>query len=210
MDPDLVTQLANSVLDDFNLFNPPGLTPMVQVIHSYKPYKSVYKTESKLTKLINMKTELDKLLISTQEKIINIQKLIEEESKKENIFKNPTSEFITAVYELLSRESPIRSSSIPHKLPKNVLPPIGYKGLFTSWMNQLINIKKQHVNDGYQEYDNYSLIYPVLEYQNLPQINKLPVIIHQKFKKYKVCWQKKRGKPCNNLDEHNICKFCSR
>jgi hypothetical protein len=207
MDPDFLTQLANSVLDDFNLFDPPGLTRMEHVIHSYKPYEPVYETESKLTKLINMKTELDKLLISTQEKITNINKLIEEESN--NIFAKPTPEFTDAVYALLSRESPIRSSSIPHKLPKNVLPPINHKGLFTSWMNQLINIKKQHVKDGSQEYDNYSLIYPILEYQYLPQINTLPVA-YQKTKKYKVCWQKNRGKPCNNLDEYGNCKFCSK
>jgi hypothetical protein len=195
MDPDFATKIANSVLDDFDLFDPPGLTRIEQVVHSYMPYEP----ESKLKQLINMKAELDKLIEEESKK----------ESKKEIKFKNPTPEFTDAVYKLLTKESPIRSSSIPHKLPAGVLPPIGYKGLFTSWMNQLINVKKEYVKDGSQEYYNYSLYYPILEYQNLPQINYLPVVEHQTTKRYKVCWQKKRGKPCNNLDESGNCKFCS-
>ena len=165
-----MTQLE---LDDYNFFPPPGL--------------SIYETETKLTKLVNMKLELE-------EKLFNINKLIEEESI--HILEKPTPEFKNAIYSLLSKESPIRSSSILYKLSKDVLPPLSYTGLFTSWMNQIPNIKKEYIKDDTQEY--YSLFCPVLEYYNAPQINNLPVVTHHKTK-YKVPSNTKVKNPLQKL-----------
>ena len=104
-------------------------------------------------------------------------------------------EFITAIIKLLTKEGPIQLSNIPHKLPSNILPPKGIKGLFSKWMEQVPNIHIDIQNNtdskgGHRQLRIYSI----------KQVEK---------ESTKVCFQKARGKPCKKLNDKGLCKYCN-
>jgi len=108
---------------------------------------------------------------------------------------NILPEFTTAIIELLTREGPTQLSNIPHKLPQNVLPPKGIKGLFSKWIEQVPNLHVDIQNNtdskgGHRQLRIYSI----------KQVEK-------EFTK--VCFQKARGKPCKKLNDKGLCKYCN-
>jgi hypothetical protein len=181
--------VVNSVLDDYP--PPPGL---------YIPYEPKSNNVSSST-LNDIKFKLEYELATAKQKIIeiefNLSKITElintEKAVKENqeVNKTPTLEFISEIYKLFSKESKIQLSNIPHKLPKHILPPKGYSGLFSNWLEQVPGLKKETITK------NSKKIY--LYYLELDQMKN----------HIKICWQKKRGKQCNNLNEKGQCKYCT-
>lgn len=228
--------VVNSVLDDYPqpsglyipssqqqrtynlpLYPPPGLykqqnrdtnkttihTDMERIVHTYKPYEPIPNVVNSST-LADIKFKLEYELVTAKQKIIeiefNLSKVTElinaEKIVKENqeINKTPTQDFISEIYKLFTKESPIQLSNIPHKLPEHVLPPKGHTGLFSNWLEQVPGLRKETITKNSKQLHLY--------YLESEQIKK------QLFFN-KMCWQKKRGKPCNNFNEKGECKFCT-
>ena len=106
----------------------------------------------------------------------------------------PTDKFIKAVCALFMKESPIMLSNIPHKLPRDVLPPKGNHGLFTKWMEQVPGCQKQVIPCS--DISRKQFMYWISHDNIMP-----------KKSKDKICFQKQRGKPCN-LNDKGECKYC--
>jgi len=125
--------------------NAPLVRPIAQVADKYTPFEPTTEIKNKLEdelliakqKVAYLENELQK--INKLKQTPTQQPLIKQ---KPNINK-PPPEFINAIYNLFSLENNIQLSNIPHRLPKNVLPPIGKKGLFTSWLDQVPNLNKK-------------------------------------------------------------------
>ena len=123
------------------------------------------------------------------------QKIIDVPEKEKSDSPSISAEFITAIIVLLTREGPTQLSNIPHKLPQNVLPPKGVKGLFTKWMEQVPNLQIDIQNDTDSKGGRRQLrIY------SIKQVEK---------ESTKVCFQKARGKPCKKLNDKGLCKYCN-
>jgi hypothetical protein len=123
------------------------------------------------------------------------QKSIDVPEKEKSDLPSISAEFITAIIVLLTREGPTQLSNIPHKLPQNVLPPKGVKGLFTKWMEQVPNLQIDIQNDTDSKGGRRQLrIY------SIKQVEK---------ESTKVCFQKARGKPCKKLNDKGLCKYCN-
>jgi hypothetical protein len=184
---------------------------MTQIIENYIPYEpnkdieKKKKLEHDLVVAKQIVSLLEKELTKINElieveKTVNIQENItpvindQVEIQDENISK-PTDKFIKAIYALFMKESPIMLSNIPHKLPRNVLPPKGHHGLFTKWMNQVPGSQYQ--------------IVPCLDVSRKQYMYWIDHISIKKTKtiKEKTCFQKLKGKPCN-LNDKGECKYC--
>jgi hypothetical protein len=112
-------------------------------------------------------------------------------------FQPPTDKFIFAVHELFKKNVSLQLSDIPHKLPANVLPPTGKKGLFTKWMDFVPGITKSTLNGDTNQKIQHIYI------SNLPQEKSKKNIYN------KMCFQKNRGKPCTKLNDKGLCIFCN-
>ena len=223
--------VVSSVLDDYpppglckqlpRTYNvplpPPGLykeqnvnqiianSDMEQIVHKYKSFEPKSNNVNPLT-LPEIKFKLECDLVTAKQKIIeiefNLSKITElinsDKIIKENqeLNKFPTAEFISEIYKLFSKESPIQLSNIPHKLPANVLPPKGHTGLFSNWLEQVPGLKKEVITKNSKQLYIYYL-----------ESNQIKTLLYSN-NNVKMCWQKKRGKPCNNFNEKGQCKFC--
>lgn len=177
---------------------------MAQIVEKYTPYESNKDVERKnklehdLTVAKQIVSLLEKELTKINELINNSR--VNQPQTQENIkpvinnpdenISKPTDKFIQAVYTLFSQESPIMLSNIPHKLPRDVLPPKGYHGLFTKWMNQVPGSQMQ-----------------IVPCSDISRKQFMYWIDHTKPSKEKICFQKQRGKPCN-LNSNGVCKYC--
>ena len=192
----------------------PG-TKMAQIVKKYTPFELtidyakkkklehdlvvakqiVSLLEKELEKLddqIEIEMTINKLRASqTQSPVVNNP----EDTTTEDISK-PTDKFIQAVQTLFMKESPIMLSNIPHKLPRDVLPPKGHHGLFTKWMEQVPGCQKQVVpcSDSSRK-------------QFMYWVEAKTTTVETKTSKERVCFQKQRGKPCN-LNDKGECKYC--
>jgi len=190
-------------------------TKMAEIVEKYTPYEPnkysekkkklehdlvvakeivslLEKELSKLDEQIEIEMTINKLIVTqTPVPVINNP----EETTDVDISK-PTDRFINAIYILFMKESPILLSNIPHKLPKDVLPPKGNHGLFTKWIEQVPGCQKQLTACSDNSRKQY--IYWI-DYNN--------ITVETKTSKEKVCFQKKRGKPCN-LNAKGECKYC--
>lgn len=188
-------------------------TKIAQIVEKYTPYEPnknlekkkklehdlvvakqiVSLLEKELEKLddqIEIEVTINKLRASqTPAPVIN-----NPENTTDADISKPTDKFIQAVHTLFMKESPILLSNIPHKLPKDVLPPKGHHGLFTKWIEQVPGCQKQLIACSDSSRRQY--IYWI-SHDN----------IMQKKTNEKVCFQKQRGKPCN-LNAKGECKYC--
>lgn len=183
-------EVFNISVDDTNIKNigpPPGL-PLIPIENKKIKLEHTLSIEKqKINYIESCIKEINELLVVQSMPIIKpipIKPVVVEDSNK------PTSEFITAVYNLLSKEAPIQLSNIPHKLPSDVLPTKRQKGLFTKWMEQVPNI---HID--------------IISNTDSKGIKK-DVRIYS-LKNVKVCFQKGRGKPCKKLNDKGLCKYCN-
>lgn len=226
--------VVNSVLDDYppppglckqhpRAYNlplppPPGLykeqnvnqtivnSDMEQIVHKYKSFEPKSNVVNPLT-LSEIKFKLEYELVTAKQKIIEIEfnlnkitELINSEKTlkaSQEVNKFPTAEFISEIYKLFSKESPLQLSNIPHKLPANVLPPKGHTGLFSNWLEQVPGLKKETITKNSKQLYMYYL-----------ESNQIKTLLYSNKENIRMCWQKKRGKPCNNFNEKGQCKYC--
>jgi hypothetical protein len=184
-----------------------NMTKIVEKYTPYEPNKDIErkkKLEHDLTVAKQIVSLLEKELAKINE-LIDVERIVNQTqihpqanvtttiiNQDENISK-PTDKFIQAVYTLFMKESPIMLSNIPHKLPHNVLPPKGYHGLFTKWMDQVPGSQMKIVTCS--DTSRKQFMYWI------DHTNTTKTI------KDKVCFQKRRGKPCN-LNDKGECKYC--
>jgi hypothetical protein len=189
-------------------------TKMTQIIEKYTPYE--------LTKELDKKKKLEHDLVVAKEIVSLLEKELEKLNDQIEIemainklratqiqaqvipvedttdvdISKPTDKFIQAVHTLFMKESPIMLSNIPHKLPQDVLPPKGNHGLFTKWIEQVPGCQKQVIPNSNSSKKQFMYW---IDYNN--------TTVETKTSKEKVCFQKKRGKPCN-LNDKGKCKYC--
>lgn len=186
---------------------------MTQIVEKYTPYepnKNIEKKNKlehdlvvakqivsllekeliKLDELIEVEKTVNMLRVNQTYVQENIMPVIHNQEKilEVNISK-PTDKFIEAVHALFLKESPIMLSNIPHKLPRDVLPPKGYHGLFTKWMDQVPGSQNK-----------------VIPCTDISRKQFMYWIDHTKTKET-TCFQKQRGKPCK-LNSNGVCKYC--
>jgi len=189
-------------------------TKMAQIVEKYTPYEPNKNLEKK--KKLEHDLIVSKQIVSLLEK--ELEKLNDQieiemtintlratqtpapvvhnpENIEEVDISKPTDKFIQAVYTLFMKESPIMLSNIPHKLPKDVLPPKGNHGLFTKWIELVPGCQKQVIPCS--DHSRKQFMYWI-SHDNIMQA---------KTSKEKVCFQKQRGKPCN-LNAKGECKYC--
>ena len=160
------------------------------------------KELKKLNELIEVNMSVNKLR-TMQENVTQPVPMI---YSSENITKQncitASDKFIQAVNTLFMKENPISMANIPHKLPRDVLPPKGIRGLFTLWMEQVPGCKIiiNNNNNNRKEYLCW------IDHNNT-QIEASSNI--QIKTKKKICWQKQRGKPCK-IDKNGECISCDK
>jgi len=208
--------VARSVLDE--LGPPPGLYCKNMEIKM----KIEYDLQLARQRVIYLENELNTIskLIIAEQTVVNLQKEMYksyqpyepvqvkevqqpvQQSVKQPVkqlvqFQPPTDKFIFAVHELFKKNVSLQLSDIPHKLPANVLPPVGKKGLFTKWMDFVPGITKSTLNGDTNQKIQHIYI------SNLPQEKSKKNIYN------KMCFQKNRGKPCTKLNDKGLCIFCN-
>ena len=128
--------------------NAPLVRPIAQVADKYTPFEPTSEIKNRLEDELFIAKQKVAYLENELQKI-NKQPLIKQTPTQQPLIKQitninkPSPEFINAIYNLFSLENNIQLSNIPHRLPKNLLPPIGKKGLFTSWLDQVPNLNKK-------------------------------------------------------------------
>jgi len=210
---DIPTSVANSVLNEYyptHVYAPRPPTPLYPTHayaprpHIYEPYEPVRNiVELRSPTLSEVKSSLENDLIHAKQKVnyienelIKINRLIEIEEKDKCKI---TYEFISEIHNLFSKESPIQLSQISHKLPHSVLPPKvkGYYKLLSSWLDQVPGLQKETVVHNNQYLQIYYL-----------QSSYIANLLPENKQIDKICWQKKRNKPCK-LNDKGICKYCT-
>ena len=172
--------------------------------------QQVIDIENKLNKVNDFIMAEQKIIqdqhIFQEQKVLQKQKVFQEQKvlQKQKVFqeqifhKKPTDEFIQAIYELFSKESPIQLSNIPHKLPNHVLPEKGHSGLFSRWLDQVPGLKKETITH------NSKLLY--IYYLEADYVRKQLIFNKENVR---TCWQKQRRKPCK-LNKDGECKICDK
>jgi hypothetical protein len=103
---------------------------------------SVFMNNVDAPESINTKDAPESIPVFMNEKknvqFSNVIKVINKQNSK-----TPTPEFIQEIYNLFTIEKKLLRAVIPRMLPKDVLPPVHKRGLFTHWINQVPGIKKE-------------------------------------------------------------------